>query len=80
MHQEQSNPNCLRYVVKGSPGVGDPFKRSLTDPNMAGHIGAHALSPPEVSAEAVTLPPLAGKIIGNGSNAGEVVNSSAWSN
>jgi len=58
-----TNPNCLKYAVNGSPGVGDPFKTNINDPSMAGHIGAHALSPVGKPAEAVTLAPLAGKII-----------------
>ncbi len=62
-HSTGSNPNCLRYAVRGSPGVGDPFKVFPRDKSRSGHIGAHALSPPGLSAEAVTLPPLAGTII-----------------
>lgn len=62
-HSEAPNPNCLRYAVRGSPGVADPFKINVTDPSLSGHIGAHALSPLGHSAEAVTLPPLAGTII-----------------
>jgi|SRR5215831_406689 len=58
-----TNPNCLKNAVKGSPGVGDPFKTNVNDPSMAGHIGAHALAPEGIAAEAVTLAPLAGKII-----------------